>query len=398
MRSNQTTKPNQTIGITDDSPLIFETCGKERLRIASNGLFVNNNVNDVLVLNDNNELRIRRDLTDSSSTQKITKKKFHTTNNNITFNGRPLTKIASPTFQSVTIKKLTVNSTNQYPIIIDNQNPLADNSISFKNGNINVFNIGIDQNDNTVIKSGQDPISLMTGGIERIRINNTIQLDNAITNIIGIGPDGKTLSVKNDFTTDTASDVLTNKTIRESANTLQVGPTAISNIIDQDVTTQSSPTFNRINITDRSYCELYVSGPNNITVPFGNVPVDIVTSSLVFNSNNFVRVGGPTETKIQYTGLQAKTFKFFFRTSIFVSFGSFGLNIYTALLNNSQFIDQSIAISAGSNPNPAYLTSTGSTFTAFNVLLNPNDIISPTYRTHPSRIVYLSLVCFELSA
>lgn len=272
---------------------------------------------------------------------------------------------------------LSVTTAANDAIVINNTNASnAASSVSFQTNsteNAQVgFNASTNQLYNWTITAGDWKVG--TNNAERLKIlASGIANDNTVTNILGL--QGTTLSYKNNIVDTTTAQTLTNKTIDSASNTVDVSGTNINTLINQAVTTSSSPTFTALTAGG-----LNVSS-SNINNNSGNLGLQTNNDGAVYigsgsSNNNALLFAGASSFGSQPTFLvpassaqyildsAAGDLVFYLTTGKALRFG-FTNNQKSQLYVNSSgtFANNNVTLNSGAS---LFLPTSGGTSTALN--------------------------------
>ena len=145
--------------------------------------------------------------------------------------------------------------------------------------------------------SGNPSLTLSTGSTPTVRLNlasTGIAADNTATNILALSPgDGVTVVTKNNVADTSTAQTFTNKTLDSAGNTITVTSgslvaTNINSVLNQAVTTTSTPTFGLTTITYSSAnaCGLQVNNTNAAGTAGGMMVLNNGTQCFEVGVNN----------------------------------------------------------------------------------------------------------------
>lgn len=254
-----------------------------RLNLPSTGIAADNTATNILALSPGDGVTVvyKNNVADTSSAQTFTNKTIDSASNTITITSSPLaaanintilnqavTTTATPTFGLTTI---TYSSTNSCGLQVNNTNAAgtAGGMMCLNNG-LQCFEIGVNNSTNEayLFNRQNTAMKFATNFVERLRIDGAgITNDNTITSILGLN--GTSLRTKTNVADTSTAQTFTNKTLDSAANTITItsSPLAAANIntiLNQAVTTTSTPTFGLTTITYSSTnaCGLQVNNTN----------------------------------------------------------------------------------------------------------------------------------------
>ena len=273
--SNISGNPGLTLS-TGSSPTV-------RLNLASTGIANNNAATNILAVSPGDGVTVvyKNNVADTSTAQTFTNKTLDSAANTITITSGTLsaanintilnqavTTTSTPTFGLTTI---TYSSTNSCGLQVNNTNAAgtAGGMMCLNNGT-QCFEVGVNNSTNEayLFNRQNTAMKFATNFVERLRIDGAgITNDNTITNILGLN--GTSLRTKTNVADTSTAQTLTNKTLDSAANTITItsSPLAAANIntiLNQAVTTTSTPTFGLTTITYSSTnsCGLQVNNTN----------------------------------------------------------------------------------------------------------------------------------------
>lgn len=152
--------------------------------------------------------------------------------------------IASPNFQGLDIttaagQGITLDCTN---------NAVTNNEVVFAKSGVYGGSVGLNLATDETYLWSQNSLKIGTNATERLRIPTSgIATDNTAANVLAL--QGTTLVSRNDLADLSSFQTFQNKTIDSALNTIDVNGSNIISLINQDVTTLGSPTFNQVTTT-----------------------------------------------------------------------------------------------------------------------------------------------------
>jgi hypothetical protein len=208
----------------------------------------------------------------ASSIDTLTNKTIDSATNTLQVNGTNINSLinqdvrttASPSFVTETLTdQLLMNTSAFHPVVINQSSNTSGNDVLFQKIGVNTFGVGTNESTNesyTWTYAARD-YKIGTSGSERLRIlAGGIGNDNSIVNVLGLN--GTTLVYKNNLIDTTSVQTLTNKTIDSASNTVQVNGVNINSLIDQDVRTTASPSWNTITCAQIAGASTIINGIN----------------------------------------------------------------------------------------------------------------------------------------